>query len=399
MLLLSVGLSLANDPRPAESAGAGEMRSWRTAARHSAGLAPDPVRLADTAIVQVYAAATYGWRGYFAVHPWIIYKRAGDTAYTRYDVIGWGSRPVVRRNYAVPDGLWFGLSTRARIIIYNKAEGAPQGLANYADLASPALKGAICMRSSSNIYNISLLSSIIAHKGAAAAEAWTKGVVANFKQAPQGNDTSMIEAVAAGQCRVSVVNTYYLARYAGGDAAAKAMDSVATLLKLSPLTKQFLGVLAANGRLDVLMNNAGIFRPAQLLNTSTEQWNQTVAINQTGAFSRDEVGALNLYPFVNNTGPNLIGLFTLTYVPNYFDILPMYIVILALMPLMIFASKAHRYLPLFLMSIAERTIIPVLERKRRIPPLQPEPIRSDQCRSLNRIRVVINVYPLRQHER
>jgi iron(III) transport system substrate-binding protein len=126
-------------------------------------------------------------------------------------------------NLRHPDGLWFGLSTRARIIIYNKAAGVPQGLANYADLASPALKGAICMRSSSNIYNISLLSSIIAHKGAAEAEAWTKGVVANFKQAPQGNDTSMIEAVAAGQCRVSVVNTYYLARYAGGDAAAKAI--------------------------------------------------------------------------------------------------------------------------------------------------------------------------------
>ena len=105
VLLLSVGLSLANDPRPVEP---GETRSWRTAARHSAGIAPDPVRLADTAVVQVYAAATYGWRGYFAVHPWIIYKRAGDTAYTRYDVIGWGSRPVVRRNYAVPDGRWSG---------------------------------------------------------------------------------------------------------------------------------------------------------------------------------------------------------------------------------------------------------------------------------------------------
>jgi iron(III) transport system substrate-binding protein len=122
-----------------------------------------------------------------------------------------------------PDGLWFGLSTRARIVIYNKAAGVPAGLANYADLANPAFKGDICVRSSSNIYNISLLSSIVAHKGAAAAETWAKGVVANFKQAPQGNDTSMIEAVAAGQCRISVVNTYYLARYAAGDAAAKAI--------------------------------------------------------------------------------------------------------------------------------------------------------------------------------
>jgi iron(III) transport system substrate-binding protein len=129
-----------------------------------------------------------------------------------------------------PDGLWFGLSTRARIVIYNKAAGAPAGLATYADLANPAFKGEICVRSSSNIYNISLLSSIVAHQGAAAAETWAKGVVANFKQAPQGNDTSMIEAVAAGQCRISVVNTYYLARYAGGDAAqAEIFDNVGVI--------------------------------------------------------------------------------------------------------------------------------------------------------------------------
>jgi Protein of unknown function (DUF3750) len=88
--------------------GGDPQRSWRTAPRHSAGIAPDPARLADTAIVQVYAAPTYGWRGYFAVHPWIIYKRRGETAFTRYDVIGWGGGKVVRRNYAVPDGLWFG---------------------------------------------------------------------------------------------------------------------------------------------------------------------------------------------------------------------------------------------------------------------------------------------------
>jgi len=126
-------------------------------------------------------------------------------------------------NLRHPQGLWFGLSTRARIIIYDKAKGAPEGLADYADLADPKFRGEICMRSSSNIYNISLLSGIISHKGAAAAEDWTRGVVANFKQPPQGNDTAMIEAVAAGQCRISVVNTYYLARYAGGDAEAKAI--------------------------------------------------------------------------------------------------------------------------------------------------------------------------------
>ena len=122
-----------------------------------------------------------------------------------------------------PDGLWFGLSTRARVIIYNKAAGEPEGLEAYADLADPAWRGDICIRSSSNIYNISLLSSIIANRGAEAAEQWASGVVANFARDPQGNDTAQIEAVAAGECRIAVVNTYYLARFAGGDDEEKAL--------------------------------------------------------------------------------------------------------------------------------------------------------------------------------
>jgi hypothetical protein len=83
-------------------------RSWATAARNSAGIAPDPIQWIDFAIVQVYVAPTYGWRGYFAVHPWIIYKRQGETAFTRYDVVGWRAPDVVQRNYALPDGLWYG---------------------------------------------------------------------------------------------------------------------------------------------------------------------------------------------------------------------------------------------------------------------------------------------------
>lgn len=116
-----------------------------------------------------------------------------------------------------PEGLWFGLSTRARVIIYNKDAGEPEGLANYSDLADPAFKGDICIRSSSNIYNISLLSSIIANGDASTAEGWAKGVVANFAREPEGNDTSQIESVAAGECRIAVVNSYYLAKFAGGD--------------------------------------------------------------------------------------------------------------------------------------------------------------------------------------
>ena len=122
-----------------------------------------------------------------------------------------------------PDGLWFGISTRARVIIYNKEAGVPEGLTTYADLADPAWKGDICIRSSSNIYNISLLSSIIANEGAEAAESWAKGVVANFARPPEGNDTSQIESVAAGECRIGVVNSYYLGRFAGGDEEQRAV--------------------------------------------------------------------------------------------------------------------------------------------------------------------------------
>ncbi|WP_086608787.1 Fe(3+) ABC transporter substrate-binding protein [Erythrobacter donghaensis] len=112
-----------------------------------------------------------------------------------------------------PRSRWFALTTRARIIIYNKAKGKPAGLATYADLAKPEFRGRICMRSSSSVYNIALLASIIAHDGEAAANAWAKGVVANFARPPQGNDMSNIEAVAAGECDISLVNTYYLARF------------------------------------------------------------------------------------------------------------------------------------------------------------------------------------------
>lgn len=119
-----------------------------------------------------------------------------------------------------PEGLWFGLSQRARVIIYNKEAGRPEGLDTYEDLADPAFEGQVCIRSSSNIYNISLLASIVSHSGSEAAEAWAAGVVNNFARRPQGNDTSQINSVASGECAVAVVNSYYLARFAGSDDAS-----------------------------------------------------------------------------------------------------------------------------------------------------------------------------------
>ena len=123
-----------------------------------------------------------------------------------------------------PGGLWFGLSKRARVIVYNTAEGLPDGIARYEDLADERLRDRLCMRSSGNIYNLSLLGSLIEHHGGEAAQQWANGVVANFHRSPQGNDRAQLRAVAAGECGVSIANTYYIGRFlASEDPADRAV--------------------------------------------------------------------------------------------------------------------------------------------------------------------------------
>ena len=107
---------------------------------------------------------------------------------------------------------WFAFSTRARVIVYAKDRVKAEDVQNYADLANPKLKGLVCTRSGSHPYNLSLMASIIAHEGDAKAEAWARGVVANFARAPKGGDTDQVKAVAAGECGVAVSNSYYVAR-------------------------------------------------------------------------------------------------------------------------------------------------------------------------------------------
>lgn len=107
---------------------------------------------------------------------------------------------------------WFSFSTRARVIVFNKAEIKLENVQTYNDLANPKFKGRLCSRSGSHPYNLSLMASVIAHEGEAKAEAWAKGMVANFARAPKGGDTDQIKAVAAGECAVALSNTYYIAR-------------------------------------------------------------------------------------------------------------------------------------------------------------------------------------------
>ncbi len=118
----------------------------------------------------------------------------------------------VPANLRHPDGLWFGFSTRARLIYYRKGGLEAGEIASYEDLADDKYKGRICIRSSSNIYNQSLLGSIIAAHGAADAEAWAKGVRTNLARDPKGGDTDQIRALAAGVCDVAVANSYYFVR-------------------------------------------------------------------------------------------------------------------------------------------------------------------------------------------
>ena len=115
-------------------------------------------------------------------------------------------------NLREPSGLWYGFSTRARVIAYNKATVKAGEIRNYEDLADAKWKGRVCMRSSTNIYNLSLLGAIIDHLGEAKAEAWAKGVRTNLAMEPKGGDTDQLKAVAAGQCNVTISNQYYYAR-------------------------------------------------------------------------------------------------------------------------------------------------------------------------------------------
>lgn len=115
---------------------------------------------------------------------------------------------------------WFGLSTRARVIVYNKGSVDPAQVQNYEDLANPALKGKVCTRSGTHPYMLSLIAAMTEHLGEQKAEQWATGVVANFARKPRGGDTDQVRAVASGECGVALSNTYYLVRLMRSDKPA-----------------------------------------------------------------------------------------------------------------------------------------------------------------------------------
>ena len=107
---------------------------------------------------------------------------------------------------------WFGFSTRARVVVYDKIRVKPEDVDTYEELGDAKNKGKLCIRSGSHPYNLSLFGAMTEHLGEQKAEAWLKGMVDNMARAPKGGDTDQIKAVAAGECQIAVTNSYYLAR-------------------------------------------------------------------------------------------------------------------------------------------------------------------------------------------
>lgn len=121
--------------------------------------------------------------------------------------------PAQLRSKPTDDGTaWFGLSTRARVVVYDKLKVNKADVDTYEELGDPKNKGQLCIRSGSHPYNLSLFGAMTEHLGPAATEAWLKGMVDNMARAPKGGDTDQIKAVASGECGIAVTNTYYLAR-------------------------------------------------------------------------------------------------------------------------------------------------------------------------------------------
>lgn len=122
--------------------------------------------------------------------------------------------PANLRAQPAADGgtAWFGLSTRARIMVYDTRKFNKTDVDSYEKLSDPKFKGSLCIRSGSHPYNLSLFGAMSEHMGAAPTEAWLKGLVANMARSPKGGDTDQIRGVASGECGVAVTNSYYLAR-------------------------------------------------------------------------------------------------------------------------------------------------------------------------------------------
>jgi len=127
---------------------------------------------------------------------------------------------AIPANLRDPQGHWFGLARRARVVAYDTTKVRPDEVDTYEEIVSPRFRGKLCIRSSDSVYNLSLVGALIEAWGPQKAGDWVKGVVANMARPPEGGDRDQIRAVAAGVCEITVTNTYYYIRMANGEDAA-----------------------------------------------------------------------------------------------------------------------------------------------------------------------------------
>ncbi|MGB7316819.1 MAG: Fe(3+) ABC transporter substrate-binding protein [Planktotalea sp.] len=135
----------------------------------------------------------------------------------------------VPAQYRDPDGHWFGVTTRARIVYASKDRVAASDVTTYEDLADPKWKGRICTRSGTHAYNVALTSAVIHHHGEAGAKAWLEGIKANLARKPQGNDRAQVKAIWSGECDIAIGNTYYMGAMLADPEQKEWADSVNVL--------------------------------------------------------------------------------------------------------------------------------------------------------------------------
>jgi iron(III) transport system substrate-binding protein len=135
----------------------------------------------------------------------------------------------VPEQYRDPEGHWFGLTTRARIVYASKDRVDPSEVTTYEDLADPKWKGRICTRSGTHPYNVALVSAMLHHHGEEETKAWLEAVKANLGRKPQGNDRAQVRAIWAGECDIALGNTYYMGQMLNDPEQKEWADSVNVL--------------------------------------------------------------------------------------------------------------------------------------------------------------------------
>ena len=125
-----------------------------------------------------------------------------------------------------PDGHWFGLTNRARIIVTSNERMKKGDITSYEELADPKFAGRICTRSGKHTYMVALVASVIAHAGEEAAKGWLSGVKDNLARKPQGNDRAQVKAIASGECDIAIINSYYMGAMANDEEQSEWANSV-----------------------------------------------------------------------------------------------------------------------------------------------------------------------------